>query len=57
MVKSIKVFASDTWRREAPASQGKPRGCDLLLNGFGPEVLALLALESVLQGGEAATIS
>jgi hypothetical protein len=57
MVKSIKAFAADTWRSEAPVSHGKPRGCNLLLNGFGPEVFALLALESVLQGGEAATIS
>jgi hypothetical protein len=57
MVKSIKAFAADTWRNEAPVSHGKPRGCNLLLNGLGPEVFALLALESVLHGGEAATTS
>jgi hypothetical protein len=57
MVKSIKALAADTWRSEAPVSQGKPRGCHLLLNGLGPEEFALLALESVLHGGEAATIS
>ena len=57
MVKSIKAFAADTWRNEAPVSHGKPQGCNLLLNGLGPEVFALLALESVLHGGEAATTS
>ena len=56
-VKSIKEFAADTWRNKAPVSHGKPPGCNLLLNGLGPAEFALLALESVLHGGEAATTS